>query len=427
MTLACPPPSALSSPQRRCHLLLLLYLPGQTVTPEVIGRINGVDDELARQDIAETAQEIQQFHRLSIITQQDGSYRIEGSALDHRLCLFHWLRRALRLCPDFVIQSFTPAVKNELRRQRIAKVLYDDTNLHALINCCARRLQKQFDTRDNQFLSLYLQYCLLQHHQGQVPVFNDGQQAWTQPRREFAAAANIIRHWQRRTLASDQDDGEQLFLALLLMLLHTPDPVRDDQLQDQTLRQSVQLMITRFHQLSGMAFSDHRGLESQLYIHLSQAMHRRLFHIGIDNTLVEDIQRQYPKLIRTTRQVIAPFERQFAIDFPDSELGLIAVIFGAWLMHEKDLHEKLVVVLTGNNQQLEHDLEQQIRELTLLPINIKYLTLHTFQREGPPKEATLIVTPYATRLPLLFSPPLLHVTLPLGEHQQQSIRAILEA
>ena len=426
MTLLCPPPSALSSPQRRCHLLLLLYLPGQTVTPEVIARMNGVDDERARQDIAETGLEIQRFHQLNIITQQDGSYRLDGSPLDSRLCLLHWLRRAIRLCPQFVSQHFIPALKTELKRLRVAKVLYDDTNLRALINLCGRRLTRQFDQRDSQFLALYLQYCLVQHQAGRVPELSPSQQVWAQAHDEYNAAAEIIRHWRRRALAPQFENEEQLFITVLLMLLHTPDPRKDAQLQSRHLSQSVRQLIDYFRQLSAMSFSDEQGLEWQLYIHLSQALHRRQFGIGIDNPLLDDIHRMYPRLIRTTREALRPFEQQYGITFPDSELGLIAVIFGAWLMHEKDLHEKQVVMLTGNNTQLELDLEQQIRELTLLPLNIKYLTLHTFQREGAPKEAALIVTPYATSLPLLFAPPLIHATLPLAEHQQHCIRTILE-
>lgn len=94
-------------------------------------------------------------------------------------------------------------------------------------------------------------------------------------------------------------------------------------------------------------------------------------------------------------------------------------------MQESDLHEKQVLLLTGNNTQLEQTLEQQLRELTLLPLNIEHLTLHTFQKEGAPKEVALIVTSYATRLPL-FSPPLIHAMLPLGEYQQTRIRELLE-
>ena len=123
------PPSALSSPQRRSQVLLMFYLPGQSVTPQQLVRLNQVDEATAQQDIAETGREIQRYHRLTLASQMDGSYRIEGAALDQRLCLLHALRRGLRLCPHFVHHHFTPALKTQLKQQGIARTLYDDTNL----------------------------------------------------------------------------------------------------------------------------------------------------------------------------------------------------------------------------------------------------------------------------------------------------------
>ncbi|KZR54070.1 hypothetical protein A3N69_11510 [Klebsiella aerogenes] len=111
------PPSALSSPQRRSQVLLMFYLPGQSVTPQQLVRLNQVDEATAQQDIAETGREIQRYHRLTLASQMDGSYRIEGAALDQRLCLLHALRRGLRLCPHFVHHHFTPALKTQLKQQ----------------------------------------------------------------------------------------------------------------------------------------------------------------------------------------------------------------------------------------------------------------------------------------------------------------------
>lgn len=163
------PPSVLSSPQRRCQALLMLYLPGHSITAEYIGMVNNVDVSTARQDVIEAGEEVERYHRLAIATQADGCYRIEGTTLDLRLCLLHWLRRALRLCPHFVTQHFTPALKTQLKQLKIPRTLYDETNLQALVNRCARSLQREFECRDGQFLRLYLQYCLLQHHQGESP------------------------------------------------------------------------------------------------------------------------------------------------------------------------------------------------------------------------------------------------------------------
>lgn len=418
-------PSVLSAPQRRCRVLLTLFQPGQIATTETFSALNGVDDEIAREDITETGLEIQRYHRLAITTGQNGRYRIEGAALNQRLCLLHWLRRGLRICPTFITQQFTPALKTELKRRGIARTLYDDTNLHALINLCSRRLQKPFECRDVQFLRLFLQYCLLQHHAGIAPAFNPLQKQWVQSCAEYPLALEIGRHWQRRVMQNAPPD-ETLFMALLFSMIRIPDPIHDNHQQDRRLRLAVARLVLRFREMGQVRFSDEQGLNDQLYVHLAQALSRSLFAIGIDNTLPEEFSRLYPRLVRTTRDALAGFESEYGVRFSDEETGLVAVIFGAWLMQENDLHEKQIVLLTGNNGELEAHIEQQLRELTLLPLNIKHVPTQTFQKEGSPRGVALIVTPYATPLPL-FSPPLIHADLSLTAHQQQQIRKILES
>lgn len=417
-------PSVLSSPQRRCQVLLMFYLPGQSVTSDYIGLVNQVDDNITRQDIAETHDEIQRYHQLNIVPHTDGSYRIEGTTLDQRLCLLHWLRRALRLCPQFITHLFAPAIKAQLHQSGISRLLYDDTNLHALVNRCARRLQRHFDGRDMAFLRLYLQYCLLQQQPQNAPDFNPSQRQWAKSSAEFQVAADIARHWQRRT-RQDAHPDEHLFLTLLFMLLKVPDPRHDYHTQDVQLYRTVNQLIDRFQKLTHRPFSNRQGLRDQLYVHLAQAMNRCLYGIGIDNSLPDEIHRLYPRLIRATRESLADVETRFNIHFSREEIGLIGVIFGAWLMQDNDLQEKQVVILTAGNPELERNIEQQLRELTLLPLNIKYLTLNAFQKEGVAKDITLVITPYVTPLPL-FSPPIIHAGDQLSANQCQHICQMLE-
>ena len=418
-------PSALSSPQRRCQLLLMLYLPGQSVTAESICRMNNVDDAITRQDLAETLHALRRYHQLEIVTAVSGHLRIEGSALNQRLCLFHWLRRSLRICPQFTQEHFAPSLKMRLKQAGISRILYDDTNLQALVNRCGQNLSRRFDSRDVAFLRLFLQYCLLQQHPANAPDFSDAQRRWAQSSAEFQVAAEIARHWQRRTLREAHPD-EHLFLALLFMMLKVPDPVRDSHTQEVRLYRATNQLIDRFQQLSGQPFSNRSRLRDQLYIHISQAINRALYDIRIDASLPEEIQRLYPRLMRTTQAAMAPFEAYYGLRFSPEEIGLIAIIFGAWLMQESDLQEKEVVLLTGENAALEQALEQQLRELTLLPLNIRYQTLTAFQQEGVPKSVALVITPYATPLPL-FSPPLIHAAEPLSVRQRQHICQMLEA
>ncbi|HBV40635.1 MAG TPA: stationary phase inducible protein CsiE [Erwinia sp.] len=414
-------PAAFSSPQRRCHLLLLLYLP-TSVTLDLLCRLNGVEASVARQDIAEVTAEIQRYHRLSLIQHAADSYRIDGEELDRRLCLLHWLKRALRLTPDFVQAHFSPALKQQLQTLRMEKALYDERNLNALVQHCAQGLSRQFTPRDCQFLALFMQHSLGQ--QARL-TFSDAQQAWLTKRHEYQIAKEIVRYWQKRCKAAPEDNTACLF-AFLFSQLHAPTiaGIRHD--YEQQLLEDIYRLIEQFQALSGHCVSNVQGLCEQLYTHMAQALERSLFGIGIDNSLAEEVLQLYPRLLRTTRAAISDFEQRYSLSFSEEEMGLIAIIFGAWLMQENVLQEKQVLLLTGKDATLEKEIEQQLRELTLLPLNIKYLDVAEYQLSSAPKGIALVITPYATPLPL-YSPPLIHAELPLQPHQQDRIRLLLES
>lgn len=422
MSLPSPEASALSSSQRHCHLLLLLYLPETPVTLESVCAINHVDAFSARQDITEVEAEIQRYHRLSLVEDNQGHFSLSGTELDQRLCLLHWLRRALRVAPDFVEHHFAPAVKQQLKSLALEKALWDDHNLRALVQHCALGLSREFTPRDRQFLHLFMQHALCRRT---ATEFTDAQRAWLSARIEHRIADEVVRHWQKRCKIAP-DNSEIPLFALLFSQLHAPSAAQVRHAYEQQLLDQVNALIADFQSRSGMQFSDQAGLSAQLYTHLSQALERSLFGIGIDNSLKEEVARLYPRLLRTTRAAMAAFEQHYRLTFSEEEMGLVAIIFGAWLMQENTLQEKQVLLLTANDSALEQAVEQQLRELTLLPLNIKYLDVVTFQRQSAPKGIALVITPYATPLPL-YSPPLIHAELPLQPHQQLRIKTLLES
>lgn len=89
-------------------MLLMLFMPARKVQLDTISQFNGVDLATTRQDIAEVASEIQRFYHLELNASADDYYQINGSRLDKRLCLIHWLRRGLRYCPHFIEHYFSP-------------------------------------------------------------------------------------------------------------------------------------------------------------------------------------------------------------------------------------------------------------------------------------------------------------------------------
>lgn len=421
MSKCSPEMSVLSSPQRRCHLILMLCLPESLVTVESVCQLNGVDHAVTRQDIAEVAEEIQRYHHLAIEQDELGALRLYGTHLNQRLCLLHNLRRALRLSPAFIQNDFSAVIKQQLQILPVDKALHDEHNLTALVQYCSLHLDREFSARDGQFLQVWLRYTLAWHCQ---PDFTAQQLHWLSKKPEFSLAQAIARCWRKRSYQAAE--GEVALLALLFSQLHIPQLHHTISDHERQLRQSVELLIQRFQALSGMTFSNDAGLTAQLYTHLAQALERTLFSIGIDHNLIDDIAQQYPRLLRTTCEAMAALEQQYSVQFNDEEMGLIAIIFGAWLMQESALQEKQVLLLIGRDRELEQQVEQQLRELTLLPLTIKYQDVSDFQRHSAPKGIALVITPYATPLPL-YSPPLIHAELPLGEHQQRSIRLLLES
>ncbi|PYA31512.1 stationary phase inducible protein CsiE, partial [Serratia marcescens] len=167
MSLDTSPVPELSGQQRRCHLLLMLYTPEPELQLETLSRINGVAPPITRQDIAEVASEIQRFHHLEIAVGPDRGYQLRGSALDQRLCLIHWLRRALRCSPQFVEGDFAPRLRHALAADAAPA-----SALAEAIDACEPLLNRRFDARDRQFLQHYLLYCAWQNRLRQHPRFD---------------------------------------------------------------------------------------------------------------------------------------------------------------------------------------------------------------------------------------------------------------
>ncbi|WP_074013779.1 hypothetical protein [Candidatus Sodalis sp. SoCistrobi] len=105
---------ALSASGRRSHLLLLLYSATASCSLAQLAHRCGIDADTVQSDLAQLEAEIATLYRLTLLC-REGSYRIEGNVLNHRLCLFDGLRRALRLCPDRVERDFTAALTHQWR------------------------------------------------------------------------------------------------------------------------------------------------------------------------------------------------------------------------------------------------------------------------------------------------------------------------
>ncbi|MDN0087568.1 stationary phase inducible protein CsiE [Yersinia nurmii] len=421
MSLDTTPVPELSGQQRRCHALLLLFTPTLPVKLETISQLNGVGLPTTRQDIAEVANEIQRFYHLDIRTNPAEDCQLQGTLLNKRLCLIHWLRRGLRYCPEFIDNNFVPALHQALQWQGENAVL---PPLQAIVEQCEHHLPRPLDERDRYFLQIYLAYAVWENQQQSYPQLEQQQVTWLSQKVELTAAESLfytLNNQLPQPLASSERD---VFILTLTMIKahsyssnHSPEDAR--------LMDSIHRLLERFQQISGMVFSSDDELISQLFAHLAPAIERCRFHIGVDNILLDEISSKYPRLLRTTREALTDFEREYQIEFSADELGLIAISFGAWLMQGNALQEKQILLLTDGNPELEQRVEQQLRELTLLPLYIKYLSYSEYLKSGAPPGANLVISPYKREAPEP-TPPLIQVLLPLTKADQIAIRRWLE-
>ncbi|MBT9431884.1 stationary phase inducible protein CsiE [Candidatus Sodalis endolongispinus] len=360
---------ALSASGRRSHLLLLFYSATEPCSLAQLAHRCGIDPDTVQSDLAQLEAEIGTLYRLALLC-REGEYRIEGNVLNHRLCLFDGLRRALRLCPDRVERDFTAALTHQWRDLPPALQIPPPRLTEAMEHLLPL-LPDQRAESNRQFLSLWLRYLQLQCHRRQTPNFNQHQRQWLIQKQAYPAVQEALRDWSVPA-------GELFGLTLLISLLRHPQPADPDCADDRRLKQAVERLIRRFAQLSGRTFSQEDALAEQLFFHLSAALERCHFHMGIDSSLQSEVEEKYPSLLRATRAAMIPLEAEYRIRFSREEMGLIAVIFGAWLMQETDLQEKQVVILSQSEGAQERKLELQIRELTLLPLNIKFQSVSEF-------------------------------------------------
>ncbi|MGV8926464.1 MAG: stationary phase inducible protein CsiE [Ewingella sp.] len=430
MSLDTNPVPELSGQQRRCHVLLMLYAPLSAVQLETIGRINGTDLPTTRQDIAEVTREIQRLHHLDILPYGEDACHLQGKLLDQRLCLFNGLRRTLRTSPWFIADHFTPWLHRAMRPHSFADNSFRQQQLTTLIVQCAMQLGREFSERDREFLRIYLQYCLWQNaEQSNSPFgpiqFDALQCQWLREKPEYTAASMLFSQLQQLS-AGLLAEGERDFFTLLLRLLKNHSYHSSGSDEDRRLIHQVEQVVASFQDVAGMKFSSDEGLIRQLFAHLGPAIERCHFSIGIDSSLQDEVTRMYPRLVRTTRRALESFQQEYHIRLSEEEIGLVAVTFGAWLMQGNALQEKQILLLTHHNPQLEEAVEQQIREATLLPLNIEYQTLVEFQQHGAPDGVAMIVTPYATKITDA-DPLVIHTQLPLTKEQRKRIRSLLEA
>lgn len=285
-------------------MLLMLFMPAHKVQLDTISQFNGVDLATTRQDIAEVASEIQRFYHLELNASADDYYQINGSRLDKRLCLIHWLRRGLRYCPHFIEHYFSPTYIKRWRgimacwrrlcddqlygnqfydnqfydNQFYGNQLYDNQLYDKSFTSVNSHLNRQLSEKIVSFATVFGVLCLGKSTAHRATIIHDPTtMVRTKPAR---VAADHLFNSLNRLLIPPLGLIERDMLILMLTMIKAHHYHSTQSPEDARLIAAIKQLIHRFKRLSGMHFSCDDSLVSQLFAHLAPPLSVAILILG---------------------------------------------------------------------------------------------------------------------------------------------------
>ncbi len=418
------PTPVLSRSQRQSYLTLLLVIADQSLNTGQLQLPEACSLSETEEDLRLLTGILQNNYQLQLVSVPGEGYRLTGSELQKRICLFSHFRRLLRLAPSLA-EIIVLKVEQRVGQRQITPLQLNTATLTSLIPpSLPVAMCNQLATSGPQLLQLVINYVFGSTDRVH---FNTRQRQWLAAKEWQPLAENIAGYCLSQGIPAEWlSEDERRFIILLLTLLETPSgDLQYGQKQQELMVAARQLMI-RFGRLSSIDLADNMALQQRLYCHLSLAVERHYFSIGIDSSVSNELIDMYPGMFRLTSQALAVFEQNYQLTFSRQETMLIALILVSGAMEVIGYEERQIIVLTNNNPELEQEVERILRESVLLPVTVHRQTLSSFRQYGAPRGVALVISPYIVQLPL-FSPPLIHTELPITDHQQECIRRILSA
>lgn len=414
----------LSGEERRCNILLRLSTARGDVFIQTFNAINKVSRNTTLEDLHRVGQEISRRDGVEVCFLKKSGYFIDGPTLKKRLCLLYFLQRGLKY-------------KNHFLENAVARIL--DENVHEthrtaaelsllvadLIQEAQRRLDRNFTDKDRRLLRYALLLSCVDIAAGGEVSFDAQQRTYLRDVPEFDAGRRI-RAMIEESLGREIGLDEDYFLALLLLSAKSHVLTPGTGREDRRLVEAIVQMVDIFQEVSGFTCHDLEGLVARLFSHLRPAIHRCLFSIHLDNVLRDDIAQKYPRLLETTRHAVVALEKEYGIRLSEDELGYIAILFGSRLTPEELRPERRVLLVTEGGISTTTLLERQLRELTILPLDLCSCSMSEFLAAACPTDVDVIVTTADLPIGSHHDVPSVKVRHILNTSEQYLVRGLIE-
>ena len=414
----------LSAEERRDHLLLHLACHTAPLFTQQLSESNHVSRNTTLDDLQKLRCFLQEKHALSLTVSKKKGYRIEGPCLALRLCVQQLLQRNLKYSDTQTETRIAGVLAAYLDDYGIDAERAKDVTEQGLL-LAEHHQGWPFTDKDKRVLHYMLAYSLLDSLKGSHCYFSAPQAALL--REQQACETAVLLNCHLATMLSVPAFFDNtLFFSLLLSACKRLQSHPTGSVDDRRLVAVIEVMITRFQALSGIYVTDVSLLISRLFAHLGPAIHRSLFGIQNENVMREEVRQRYPLIFRLCRQIIVILEQEYRIAVNDDELGYIAVSFAAWLDRRPETGEQQVLLLTEGGLSSTAILENQLRNLTVVPLDIIPCSTGQLQRQGIPEKTRLIVSTIPLPVERPEAIPYIQVAHMLTGSDRQRLRLILE-
>lgn len=380
----------LCSEERRDHLLLNLVCSSVPLFTQQLSEINNVSRNTTLDDLNTLKSVLQKQHDLLLQVSKKEGYHVTGGQLERRLCIHQMLQHSLKYAHAQVEARVELVLRKHLTEHRLCASEVRNAIIFS-IGLAEGQLDCEFSDKDKRLLVYMMMFSLLETVKGNYAEFTPAQINALRSQPECLAAASIHSHLSEQLDVGDITSNT-LFLTLLLSISKKIASSPTGDANDRRLTLCIRQLVEQFQSLSGVYFSDVSSLVVRLFSHLGPAIHRCLFNIKSENVLREDVIQSYPLIFQLCRQAIQGMETEYQVVFNDDELSYITISFAAWLDIKPETGEQIVLLVTEGGMSSTAILENQLRNLTVLPLSIRHLSYSKFMAQPLPVGTRLVVS-----------------------------------
>lgn len=414
----------LSAEERRDHILLHLACSSSPLFTQHLSQINRVSRNTTLDDLTALKTFLSRGYPLSLSVTKKQGYQLTGNRLTLRTCIQQLLQRTLKYAD---VQAETRI--SQVMMSNLAVTGIDGHRVQHRIRqgltLAEKQLQRTFTDKDRRMLHYMMMFSLLDAAHGNYPEFTPAQRDFLREQSECETAA-MLSDFLAQALPTATCSANTMYFTLLFCASKNLGCHPGDIPENHRLLLAVRHLITQFQANSGVYLSDISQLEFRLVAHLGPALRRCLFNMRSENVLREEVIRRYPLIFRICRQIIVSLELEYQVTFDDNELSYVAISFAAWLDRRPETSEKQIVLVTEGGLSSTALLENQLRHVTVLPLNILHRSLSQLRQQGVPPHSHLVVSTVALPMTIAEDIGFIQTRHLMTEGEKQQLRSMLE-